>query len=83
MNTPNLHAFEVKYLGATNNKGSRVKIKSLRFNETKIISYDHSFNGTLEIAKDWLTKNGYEIVGQAESKDSYIILSTTFEPLKK
>lgn len=83
MNTPNLHAFTITFLGATYHKSSRLKIKSERFNQSVIIPYDHAFNNTLDIAKDYLTKNGYELAGQAETNDNYIILSTTFEPLKK
>lgn len=82
MNTPNFHAIEVKYLGTTNTVGPRVKMNSLRFNDSKTIPYDHNFNNTLDIAKDYLTKNGFVIVGQAETKDSYIILCDTFKPLK-
>lgn len=82
MNTPNLHAFEITYLGATNTKGSRVKIKSLRFNEAKIIDYDYNYSNTLDIAKAWLEDYSYELAGQAETPKSYIILSTTFKPLK-
>lgn len=82
MNTPNYHAFEITYLGATNTQGGRVKIKSLRFNESKIIPYNHEFNNTLAIAKDYLTGKGFNVVGQAETPNSYIVLSDTFKPLK-
>jgi hypothetical protein len=82
MIVPNLHAFEVRYLGATNSLGSRVMIKSLRFNQRVTIAYNYSFDSTYAIAIDYLTKKGYEIEAKAEGKDCYLILSKTFEPLK-
>ena len=49
-----LHLIKVKFLGATNTKGERVKITSTRHNKSKIISYDYTFNNALEVAKDYL-----------------------------
>lgn len=77
----NLHALQITYLGATNTKGSRVKINSYRFNKNVIISYNYEFNNIYEIAKDYLEKNGFEIVGLSEFKNSYILTSTTFKTL--
>jgi len=79
----NLHAFTVKYIGTTNTRGSRVKITSERFQKSVTIPYDHYFPNTLEIAKAYLISKGFKLVGQAETKNSYIILSSVFEPLKK
>lgn len=76
-----LHALQVTFLGATNTKGSRVKIKSERFNKSKIISYNYEFNNIYDIAKDYLEKNGFEIIGLSEFKNSYILTSTTFKTL--
>lgn len=78
----NFHAFTVTYIGATNTRGSRVKIKSERFEQSVTIPYDYHFANTLQIAVAYLNANGYEVVGQEETKNSYIILSTTFKPLK-
>ena len=52
----NLRGFEIICLSPTNIKGTRVKIKDLRFNKTKIISYDYSFNNIKEIALKYLNK---------------------------
>ena len=79
---PNFHVLTVHYLGATNSRGSRVKIKSDRFKQSITIPYDHSFNGTLEIGQNWLESNGFVIIGKGEMKDCYAIISDTFKPLK-
>lgn len=83
MQHPNFHIFTVNYLGATNYLSSRVKIVSERFRQSKVINYDHEFANTLEIAEDWLIKNGFNIVGHGEGKDCYYVITDTFEPLKK
>lgn len=79
---PNFHVLTISYIGATNFKSSRVRIKSDRFEQSKIINYNHEYNNVGDIAQDYLERNGFEIIGQAESKDGYYLISTTFEPLK-
>ena len=78
----NLHALEIKFYPATNNSGARVGIISKRFKQRIIISFDYSFNSITEIAINYLTKNGFNIVGKSEFGESDIILSDTFKPLK-
>lgn len=79
----NYHILKVTYLGATNTTGSRVKIASERFKQSRVIPYNHEFNSTKDIAADWCAKNGFELIGAGEGKDCYYLISTTFEPLKK
>ena len=64
----NLHALEIKFYAPTNNSSARVGIISKRFKQRIIINY--------------LTKNGFNIVGKFEFGESDIILSDTFKPLK-
>lgn len=79
----NLHAFTIKYLGATNTKGSRIKITSERFEQSITISYNHEFNSAIDCALAYLLNKGFNIVGQAEIKSiAGLLLSDTFEPLK-
>lgn len=78
----NFHAFEVKYLGPTNTKGSRIKITSKRFDQSITVPYSYEFNKASKQAVSELEKRGYVIVGQAEFGDKTIILSTTFESFK-
>jgi hypothetical protein len=82
-NFTNFHIIKVTYLGATNSKGSRVKMTSERFEESKTINYNHEFNNTLDIAEDYLTKAGFEVVGHAEGKGCYYVITNTFKGLKK
>lgn len=77
-----LHALEIKFYPATNNSDARVGIISKRFKQRIIISFDYSFDNATEIAINYLTKKGFNIVGKSEFGESDIILSDTFKPLK-
>lgn len=79
----NLHALEVKFYAPTNNSGARVGIISKRFKQRITINFDYSFDNTTEIAINYLTKNGFNIVGKSEFGESDIILTDTFKPIKK
>lgn len=81
-NLPNLHAIEVKYLPYTNTKTSRVKITSHRFKQSVIQSYDHSYKDSLEQALYSLNFQGFTLIGVTEISSGFIILSSTFKPLK-
>lgn len=79
----NLHALEIKFYPATNNSGARVGIISKRFSQRVTINFDYEFDTTTEIAINYLTKKGFNIVAKSDFGDTDIILSDTFEPLKK
>ena len=79
----NYHIIKVKYLGSTNFKGSRVKLTSDRFNQSVTIPYNYEFNSSYDMAADWLLKHGFEVIGGGEVKGIHIIITNTFEPLKK
>lgn len=53
----NLRTFEIKYIWPTNIKGSRIKIKDLRYNKSKIIPYDYSKNSAYEWARAYIITN--------------------------
>ena len=76
----NYHIITVKLLSATNVKGARVKITSEWFNDTIILPYNYEFETIKDIAVDKL-KDTHDIVGSGETKDSYVLISDTFEPL--
>jgi len=78
----NFHIIKVKYLGATESRGSRVKLESERFKQYILTDYDYNFANTYEIAENWLKANGFDLLGKAEGKDCYYIISTTFKTLK-
>ena len=74
----NLNLIEVKYLGPTNNKGSRVKLTSHRLKETVTIPYDYNLNHPLEMAEAYLKEKGLPVVGCAEGKKTdYVLLDST------
>ena len=75
----NYHTFTVKYLGATNNLGARIKITSDRFKQSVILHRDYSTEAT-EQAIDYLNDKGFNIIGKGYDGD--ILLSEVFEPLK-
>lgn len=82
----NFHLIEVRYLGPTDTKGSRVKLVSDRFKQSVTISYNYEFNNARDIAMDWLTRNGHNVVGSGEVGDNYVIVcgavEDRFKPLK-
>ena len=70
---PNFQMFQLKYLGATNNKPYRVKINDERFHTSVIVS------GGKDEVIEYLEKRGYNLVGKAEGKgDIDYIFSDTF-----
>ena len=82
--TPNYHAIRVSYLGATNSRGSRMKLTSLRFNDSVTLSYDYSFNQGRDQAINFLQVNGFEVVGSCydEKKQDSIIICKSFMSLR-
>jgi hypothetical protein len=54
----NLHLIEVKYIPASNTLGSRVALRSLRFNTRVVIPFDHAMNQCYEMAEAYLKQNG-------------------------
>lgn len=64
----NYRMFTVKYIGASNTKGSRVKIVDTRFKKSVTVSYDHKFNRAADIGLDYLVKRGITISGESEDE---------------
>lgn len=79
----NLHLLHIKYLGATNTLGARIKITSYRFEQSIVINYDYSSSTAYDIAKNHLQKLGFNIVALAEVQVGYALLTDTFKPLKE
>ena len=83
----NFNLLEVKFLRATNCKGARVKITSERMKESVVIPFDYQFNGTDEIAVDYLKKNGIEVLGMGEVRGAVVLIVAgvdgQFQSIKK
>lgn len=78
----NYHLFTVKYLGATNAQGARIKITSERFEQSVTLSRDYSTEST-EQAINYLNDKGFNIIGRGNgSNQTDILISEVFEPLK-
>jgi len=78
----NLQGLEIKYLGATNTKGSRVKITDRRFNVSKTLKNNYE-KSLIKQVEEYLSKIGFNIVGiydAGENKD--IVLVDNFTSLK-
>jgi len=76
----NFRIFEIKYFGATNTKGSRIKIIDKRFNKSKFVyrSYEH-INGRYD-GIDYLNSIGIKLIGGGEmDKDRDILITDNFE----
>ena len=86
MNTtiPNYHILTVKLIGWSNTLPSRVKVISEIFNESVTFTFDTEYgNDTCEQAEYWLKQNGFNVIGHAEGKGHYYVITDTFQPLKK
>lgn len=76
----NYHILNISFIGSTDRRPARVKIKSDRFKQSVIVQFDYEFD-TVGTALNWLQSQEFEIVGKGEGKDSYYLISTTFKPL--
>lgn len=79
--TPKVGVIEVKFLGPTNTKGSRVKISCSDFRHlnngkghSKTFSVDYESRNILEQAEKILVKEGFSIVGVNEQSDTFLIV---------
>ena len=70
--------FSVSYVPATNTRPSRVKIKDLRHNKSKIVSYDSSDSDMEMTARKYLLSKGIECEAMGMMKDSFLLLSENF-----
>lgn len=80
---PNYHIIVVSYLGATNSRGSRMKLTSLRFNDSITLNYDYSFNSGKDQAIKYLHETGFDPIGAGydQKKQDSLIICKTFNSL--
>ena len=77
--TQNLRQIKVSYLGATNNRGSRIKIyEPKRYNDDKVVSKIFSYCSKTGNVKNQafniLTSNGFNVICTASELENYIFL---------
>lgn len=75
----NLRMFEIKFMGPTNHKGSRLKITDHRHKKSVILSKSYEFNSIMDQAKEYLESKGITIVGQSEGIKNDMLLSDNFD----
>ena len=72
----NTTGLKVKYIGATDTKGSRIKFTQLNNNKSVIISYNHKFN-TLGLVEEILNHidllQGFSVIVDNTQNDYYLI----------
>lgn len=76
----NLHVFKLIVIPSTQRLPRRIKIRSERFKQSVYITAHDSWDGYND-GLVYLSKNGFNIIGQAEGEGCHYALSTTFEPL--
>ena len=77
---PNLRSIEVKYYGATNYRGSRVKITDLRgiIKKPLWIDWDDEYSSAANIAQDYLESQGWSFKHQTEAPKAHLLLTDDF-----
>lgn len=78
----NFHVLTVTGVPATNTEPYKVKLFSERFRHSVILHYSNELPYSFDVAEKYLKENGHELIGKAEGKDCYYIISSTFKPLK-
>ena len=79
----NARAFIITFIGPTNSRGARVKIKDLRHNKTKILSYSYEFNNCKDEAEVYLRSLNIPLLYAAETEKGYLILTDNFDIMIK
>ena len=74
----NTVTFTIKFLGATNNKGSRIKISEVkRYQDQKnnsiTLDYNYHTGDVLSQGIDYLEKKGAKIIGYSSTIKEYLV----------
>jgi len=77
----NMRAIRVKYLPATNNRGSRIKLTEQRYQTTDTItlSYDYAIGNGTEQAINYLQNKSINILGKSDLKGETILFSDSWQ----
>lgn len=74
-----IRLFKISFIGATNNRPSRVKIEDQRFNDKIVMPFDYSFYTIYDQAQNYLISKGIKILNLAEGRECYYLTSDNFE----
>ena len=77
----NFRVFELRYLGPTNCRGTRVKIIDNRWDESKTIPRGHNTNSLVDDAINYLEGIGIDVIGRGEGnrKDRNFLFTDNFD----
>ena len=77
----NMRAIRVKFLGATNNKGTRIKIIEQRYQttDTVTLSYNYAIGNGTEQAIQYLQNKGINLLGKSDIQDETILFSDSWQ----
>jgi len=77
----NMRAIRVKYLAATNNKGSCIKLTEQLYQttDTVTLSYDYAIGNGTEQAIQYLQNKGINIIGKSDVKGETILFSDSWQ----
>ena len=73
----NFRAFELKYLGATDNRGARIRIRDLRFKKSIVLDRKYELDSD-EQAVNFLQGLGIHITGMAEGIEVDYVFTDDF-----
>ena len=78
----NLQMIEIKYLGATDTRGARIKLIDTRFGVSITMARDYEYT-TDEQAIKYLQNRGFNIVAKTwnEKRNQTFLLIDNFEPI--
>lgn len=77
-----LHCITVKYIGATNSRGSRIKLSSSRFSDSVTLAREYIHSNSREQAIEWLLNHQYKVVSYGEAAANMdVLMCRKFEAL--
>jgi len=80
------YLIEAKSLGATNTRGSRIKLTYLHYpNDNVTISFNYSYNTIKDQVAEFLKMGGIRVKGYGfdEKRGVYIFVCDNYEPLRE
>lgn len=74
LKSQNLIVIEVKWLGATNHRGSRIRLKNTFTEKKVILPNDDTFDRMADQAIDYLKQHNITCIGSSKESDQGIVL---------
>lgn len=78
----NINIIKIKYLGATDTRGSRVQLTNERLSERKTIPFDYTLNNIEDMAIAYLKSKKIKVVGSDCGYIAVLPTNNTFTSIK-